>query len=75
MAFQSFFDFRMPTHVVHGAGSIARLANLLNADARPLIVADAGLVEAGIVSQVTAVLDDAGMKWTLFTDVVGNPVA
>ena len=75
MPFQSTFDFRMPTHIVHGVGAITRLAELLTDGARPLVVADPGLVEAGIVARATDVLDDAGLKWTLFTDVVGNPVA
>ena len=75
MAFQSHFDFRMSTHIVHGAGSISRLPGLLAAGARPLIVSDPGLVEAGLVDPVTAILGDAGLKWALYTDVVGNPVA
>lgn len=75
MAFQEHFDFRLSTRIVHGAGSIVRLPKLLAGSTRPLVVADAGLVEAGIVEAVTTILDGAKLKWKLFTDVVGNPVA
>jgi len=75
MPFQTIADFRMPTRVVHGAGSIARLPQLLPQGVKVLVVSDKGLAEAGIVDRVTAVLDDAQISWELFTDVVGNPVA
>ncbi len=75
MPFQSAFDFRIPTHVVQGVGSVSRLPELLGDASQPLIVADPGLVEAGIVAQVTTILDESKCRWTLFTDVVGNPLA
>ena len=37
MAFQNTFDFRSPTRIVHGAGSVARLPELLPAGARVLV--------------------------------------
>lgn len=75
MAFQNTFDFRSPTRIVHGAGSVARLPELLPAGARVLVVADPGLRQAGVVGRATDVLDTAGIAWELYTEVVGNPVA
>ncbi|MDA0335025.1 MAG: iron-containing alcohol dehydrogenase [bacterium] len=75
MPFQTIADFRMPTRVVHGVGSITRLPGLLPQGVKVLVVSDKGLAEAGIIGRVTAVLDDAQIAWELFTDVVGNPVA
>jgi alcohol dehydrogenase len=75
MPFQTIADFRMPTRVVHGAGSICRLPKLLPQASKVLVVADKGLAEAGIAERVTSILDDAQIPWALCTDVVGNPVA
>ena len=75
MPFQTIAEFRMTTRVVHGAGSITRLADLFPDGAKVLVVSDKGLAEAGIVDRATAVLDDAQIPYALFTDVVGNPVA
>ena len=75
MPFQTLFDFRFPTHLVHGPGAIARLPEFLSADQKTLIVTDQGLRTAGQVGQVTAVLDQAGIDYAIFDDVLGNPPA
>jgi alcohol dehydrogenase class IV len=75
MAFQTSFDFRSPTRIVHGAGSVAQLPGLLPDGERVLVVADKGLQEAGVVERVTSVLAEADVACATFTDVVGNPVA
>lgn len=75
MPFQEIADFRLPTRVLHGPGSIQRLPDVLPEGRRVLIVSDKGLADIGLVDRVTAILDDAGIAHALFTDVVGNPVA
>ncbi|NKB68175.1 MAG: iron-containing alcohol dehydrogenase [Candidatus Latescibacteria bacterium] len=75
MPFQSHFDFRCPTQLIHGPGSIARLAECFSADSRVLVVSDKGLVASGVVSQATAVLEEAGLGYALFEGVLGNPPA
>ena len=75
MPFQNTFDFRLPTRLIHGPGSISHLPELVDHDARQLIVADRGLVEAGVVDKVAAVLDAAGIQYRAFDDVGGNPLA
>ena len=75
MPFQSTFDFRTPTRLIHGAGSIAQLPRLLRRLDPALIVTDKGLVAAGVVDQVTGVLDDAGLRYAIYDGVLGNPPA
>ena len=75
MALPTSFDFRSPTRVVHGAGSVARVPGLLPEGEKVLVVSDRGLEQAGVVDRVTAALDDVGVAWALFTDVTANPVA
>ena len=74
MPFQSSFDFHLPARLIHGPGSIARLPDVVSRD-RQLIVTDAGLVKIGIVDQVTAVLNQAGIPFCVFDGVAANPVA
>jgi len=75
MPFQTIFDFRLPTHLVHGPGSVARLPEFFSKKQKVLIVTDKGLVQAGIVDQVTAVLDGAGIPHSVFDSVLGDPRA
>ena len=75
MPFQSSLDFRLPARLIHGPGSIARLPEVVDADAKQLIVTDRGLIEAGVVDQVTAVLDSTGIPYCVFDGVGANPLA
>ncbi len=75
MPFQTLFDFRLSTRVVHGPGAIRRLPEFLPADARALIVTDQGLRAAGVVDRVTRALEQAGIPHACFDEVEGNPPA
>ena len=75
MPFQDTFDFRMPTRLIHGPGCISQLPDLVDADAKQLIVADRGLVEAGVIDKASTILDAAGIQYCVFDDVGGNPLA
>ena len=61
----------VPTRIVHGAGAIARLAELATelGIARPFLVTDKGVAAAGLVDAALAQLDGA----TVFDDVRPNP--
>lgn len=65
-----------PTRVVFGAGCVRELSTeLQNVRAqRPLLVADRGVVGAGIVRKVTEVLESAGLRYQVFDRVDSNPV-
>jgi alcohol dehydrogenase class IV len=74
MALQTHFDFRSPTRILHGPGSRAQLADLLVGE-KALVVTDRGLVQAGVVQQVTEVLERAGIDYVLFDGALPNPPA
>ena len=75
MPFQTSFDFRCPTHVIHGSGTISRISKLIPEELKILVVTDKGLRDAGVVSRVTDVLDEAGREYAVFDGVLGNPPA
>jgi alcohol dehydrogenase len=69
------FDFELRTRVVFGAGTLDRLGELALdlGFTRTLIVADRGIVDAGIVDRAAAALDAAGISVFRFHDFGANP--
>jgi len=67
--------FKMSGCLRFGVGALAELPALLAKHDNPkaLIVTDAGLVKAGVVDQVTAVLDEAKVPWAVFDGVEPDP--
>lgn len=67
--------FFIPTVTLIGTGAaklIPQRLALLDAK-KPLIVTDQGIVQAGILKQVTDILDAAGMKYATFDGTIPNP--
>ena len=75
MAFQEILEFRSPTRLLHGPGALSRLPELLPSGTRVLVVTDNGLREAGVIDKVAAVLEEAEIDHTVFSDVLPNPPA
>jgi alcohol dehydrogenase len=71
------FDFQPRTRVIYGAGSLARLGEEARGLGfrRALLVADAGLLEAGHVARASRVLGEAGVSVEPFHDFGSNPDA
>lgn len=69
------FIWNFPTRIVFGAGVVANLGDEAKRLGlrRPLIVTDAGLVEAGLASRVASTLGAAGIEPSVFSGVLGNP--
>jgi alcohol dehydrogenase len=69
------FDFQLRTRVVFGVGSLERLGSLARelGFRRTLLVADAGVVQAGHVAVATRVLEAAGIDTAPFHDFGPNP--
>ncbi len=68
-------EMAWPTRIVLGAGALQRLpaqAQRLKMK-RPLLVTDAGVVKAGLVSRVLEVLKTAGLPCAVFDKVEPNP--
>lgn len=68
---QTISTFSYPTRVHFGPKSLTKLADFLAPFKRPMIVADGGIVAAGLAERVAAALGKEGI---LFADVAANPV-
>ncbi len=69
------FDFQLRTRVVFGDGTFARLGELARelSFTRTLVVADPGIVAAGLVQRAEASLEGAGIAAGVFHDFDANP--
>ena len=69
------FDFQPRTRVIFGAGTVSRLGDLSRelGFRRTLLVADAGVVQAGYVAAAVRHLESAGIATIPFHDFGQNP--
>jgi len=69
------FSFTLPTKIVYGPGSIDSLINelSLNGGARPIIITDKGVSNAGILHKITALLDHNNVDYIIYDGVEPNP--
>src|SRR5882762_8102375 len=65
-----------PTTIVFGNGALSTLGDHVKrlGAKRALVVADAGVVKAGLVTRTTAALEAAGIAAAVFDGVDPNPV-
>jgi len=68
-------DWSYPTAIRFGAGRLSELPDACREAgmARPLLVSDPGLVEAGLVARAEHAITAGDMTTGLFTDIRGNP--
>lgn len=68
--------WNFPTTVLFGPGRIKELPAVLKAAGiqNPLFVTDPGLAKLPVVASTLAILDEAGVKYGVFSDVKPNPV-
>jgi len=71
-----FMGYRMPEYI-NGPGSINRMPELMKAKGADnvLVVTDNGLVKLGLPSEMLKAMDDAGIKYTVFSDIQPNPTS
>ncbi len=71
------FEFRAPTRLVVGAGTLAQIGALARelAGTRALVVSDPGIVAAGHAAAGLASLDEAGIATSLYSSFTENPSA
>ncbi|MDI1444752.1 iron-containing alcohol dehydrogenase [Polyangium sp. 6x1] len=65
-----------PTRIVFGAGAAKQTgaeASRLGSK-HALVVTDKGVVRAGLLAPIEASLREAGIAWTVFDGVLGNPI-
>ncbi len=69
------FGYYIPSVTLVGIGAAKRVAEeikMRNAK-KPLLVTDKGIVAAGIVKEITDLLDEAKMNYVIFDETVPNP--
>ncbi|HIO05700.1 TPA: iron-containing alcohol dehydrogenase [Candidatus Poribacteria bacterium] len=68
--------FTFPTHIVFGNGTIQTIPKELSKFQikKALIVADKGLLQAGLIDIVTQQLEIAGVQYAIYDGVQGNPI-
>jgi len=69
------FNFKIPQQIEFGVGSLKKLPDILknNKIDNALLVSDRGLEAIGVVKKITDILDEGGVQYTTFLDVVPNP--
>ena len=69
-------SFSFPTQIEYGPGKVSELATILGklGVVKPLVVTDKGFAGTPSFEGLKTVLDQAGLSWTLFTDVHSNPL-
>lgn len=71
------FSYHLPTKIIFGQPAQTALPvelAVLNAK-KVALISDAGLAQLGLVSEITAVLQEAGLDVAVFTDVSSNPTS
>src|SRR5690625_445094 len=74
MSVMSTFSYAIPTAIEFGNGSIKKLSELVNKlnGSKAIIVADPGVVDAGIVDRVIDSLE-ANTPYTVFSEIESDP--
>jgi len=69
------FSINQPTRIIFGINKVNHLSDLATelGGSRVFLVADPGLQQAGIINQISAVLDEAKIPYTLYDRVTPEP--
>ena len=68
------FEFAVPDKIFMGEGALALAKDTLaNLGTHALIVSGKVVTKTGLVDKLTDVLDEVGIKWTIFNDITNEP--
>lgn len=69
------FSFNTSKCIINEPGGLSRIGEICQQHniQRPLIVTDAGIVQVGLLQQLTTALDQQGMDYACFSEVVADP--
>lgn len=69
------YGFFIPNVTLIGIGAAKEIPGKIKdlGGKKPLIVTDKGIVGAGILKQITDLMDDAGMKYAVYDETIPNP--
>jgi alcohol dehydrogenase len=67
--------FKTPNHILYGADSVERLAEILEwfKCRKPVVISDPGVVQAGITARVLDVVKKYGADAEVYTDIESDP--
>ena len=70
------FNFKMPTRLIFGAGTLGELNKWVNSGKKALVVVSNGKSTKvnGYLDRTTAQLEKAGAEWVLFDEIEPNPL-
>ena len=77
MDYNRTFSYELPTKIEFGVGVSGRVAERVEecGGGRVLLVADPGVLEAGLVDKITDALKNASIPYVLFSDIEPEPQA
>lgn len=69
------FNFKIPQTIEFGVGALKKLPQILkdNKIDNALLVSGRGLEAIGVVKKITDILDEGGVEYTVYLDVIPNP--
>lgn len=69
------FNFNIPQNIEFGLGSLKRLPEIIRKSGAEnvFLVSDRGLERIGVVANVEKIIEEAGIHYTSFLDVIPNP--
>lgn len=69
------YGFFIPNVTLIGIGAAKEIPGKIKdlGGQKPLIVTDKGIVNAGILKQITDLMDEAGMKYAVYDETIPNP--
>ncbi len=68
-------NFHLSTRLYFGVGARHELGQYLSTNDRVMVITDAGLVNAGVVNQLSGVFGKVGCQWHVFSNIPANPHA
>lgn len=74
----SIFDFTLRTQIAYGVDRYLQIGNdvkELTGEQRAVLVTDPGVIEVGLAEKVLSVLEKAGIKTQVFSDIQSDPTA
>ncbi len=67
-------EFVMPGQIISGSGALNQAAKLFSQmGTKAMIVTDPMMIQLGNVDKVAAVLNEQGLSYTVFSDILGEP--
>lgn len=69
------FEFAVPDKIFMGENALALAKDTLaGLGTHALIVSGKVVTKTGLVNKLTDILDEVGIKWTIFNDITNEPL-